>query len=1304
MSLSANDQGPYPKTSSGKTPPPAPSAAYAKRAREIQAEEGLGGGSGHYRPPALRVLAQGGSPSGETPPNTSVAGPRENDSVLLPPTNYPQNFRRARAGTLPSNVSLAAQHFASTLESTPDSAGYDTDSFSQASSPAAASPTTRPGLRHSASIASSVASSAATERNSRLRSGSLTLPTGGLSNPFGSSIFSSSWLTNPRGANIPTVDEMRSTASMDSGVGEEFDVHTLDYLGLDDGGRPPPPATVSELRNQAQAAIAGSLANPSRIRANTVSNPYRNRTTGTMLPPTHSEEENELSEQYESQQAMDYETSLAQGTGFFPQSLINKGFKQASHLSAARPRAVSVANLDDAARNAPHRRSAGSGDSIVYSEITASPTGLAPAANIITGGPMAQPTLRTDKLLINRSTGSPTVRFPNGDRSAFLSPGGALSGRAVSPKAENSSGQIQTPSRSLWIGNLDSTMTSEALIHVFAPYGAIESLRLLPEKECGFVNFVEQADAVRAKEDVLNRLGGHIGMQNGQTVRIGFGKADSAPIAPAKGIMSPGGVVSPGGAGQRASPGGLNSPGGLDAQLQSTPTRALWIGSIPSTTTPATILSVFSPYGPIESARVLTHKNCGFINFERLDDAVRARKALNGRDVLGSDVGAIRIGFAKVPVKGGSGDNMGADDAIGVGVQGVGDLSVGATIHALRSVKGASTIPADQQVLGGSVENYRSNLLLSMIAQGAHNGVNPPDSAPKQAGWTASITEQQMIMKELTKGNVDAEADIQALADFRPPTMYYTTIPLVAERQQNRRWDASKLRELRKRLDSGGMTGEEVDEVAKDFVDGEIVDLASDWLGNTVVQKLFEKCSDGPRFAMLERIVPHLATIGVHKNGTWAAQKIIECISTPEELALVAQNLRPYTPPLLLDQFGNYVVQCCLRFGSPANEFVFDAMIDRLWEVAQGRFGARSVRACLESPHVSASQQRRLATAVILNSIPLATNPNGALLLTWLLDTSNFSARYKLLAPRFTPHLSHLCTHKLASLTVLRIVNQKVEPEASKEIVQALFNSPGDHVLSDVLGDQVNGVAVVHKVLTSPFIDQAERPEFLEATKRVLIELKVIATQAYRRLIEEVGLPIPNFQPQYSTNIPQPAKQKTSPTNGFGMPGLPTGYGGPDPSLASMMAALQMQVNNNGQVLSPTSPQNGPPQLQINPNYGQGGNRLRSSAPSGAAFSPTSDPFNPFSLRSPEFSGNPLPAPRNNTRRTTPTTSSPSPMSGLPYNTQSPSLAQAGTMLGMSPGQYGVPQNTIPPHLYNAYMYQVFGGQNPQNVGATFHS
>jgi protein JSN1 len=234
-------------------------------------------------------------------------------------------------------------------------------------------------------------------------------------------------------------------------------------------------------------------------------------------------------------------------------------------------------------------------------------------------------------------------------------------------------------------------------------------------------------------------------------------------------------------------------------------------------------------------------------------------------------------------------------------------------------------------------------------------------------------------------------------------------------------------------------------------------------------------------------------------------------------------------------------------------------MVDRMWEIAQGRFGARSMRACLESTHIPLSQQRRITTAVILNSIPLATNPNGALLLTWLLDTSSFPSRYNLFALRFTPHLPHLCTHKLASLTVLRIVNQKIEFEASRQIVQALFSSPGDHVLTDVLGDQVNGVAVVHKILTNPFIDPIDKPTYIEATKRVLIELKVIATQAYRRLIEEIGLPIPNYQPTYTTN--GPPGQKGQNQNHYGVPGLSSGgYPSNDQGLASMMASDMAKV------------------------------------------------------------------------------------------------------------------------------------------------
>jgi hypothetical protein len=152
---------------------------------------------------------------------------------------------------------------------------------------------------------------------------------------------------------------------------------------------------------------------------------------------------------------------------------------------------------------------------------------------------------------------------------------------------------------------------------------------------------------------------------------------------------------------------------------------------------------------------------CGVaVNFERLDDAVRARKALNGRDVLGSDVGAIRIGFARVPVKGAPNGQEG-EEALASSIQGVGDLSVGATIHALRGIKGASAVPADQQVLGGAVENYRSNLLLSMLGS---SGLDAEFNGTSTTSSHSAVTEQQLIMRMLGDGSNEPEVDLSSFA------------------------------------------------------------------------------------------------------------------------------------------------------------------------------------------------------------------------------------------------------------------------------------------------------------------------------------------------------------------------------------------------------------------------------------------------------------------------------------------------------------------------------------------------------------
>jgi hypothetical protein len=128
--------------------------------------------------------------------------------------------------------------------------------------------------------------------------------------------------------------------------------------------------------------------------------------------------------------------------------------------------------------------------------------------------------------------------------------------------------QLMVPSRSLWIGNIDSNFSSEELLSIFGKFGEIESIRMLPEKECAFVNFQNLEDALDAREKMQ---GGRIG---NCIIRIGFGKTDA-----------------------------INDSQGMQ------PTKSLWVGNIPPSTKPCDLEAMFAKYGPVESARVLVYFN-----------------------------------------------------------------------------------------------------------------------------------------------------------------------------------------------------------------------------------------------------------------------------------------------------------------------------------------------------------------------------------------------------------------------------------------------------------------------------------------------------------------------------------------------------------------------------------------------------------------------------------------------------------------------------------------------------------------------
>ncbi|KAL5446273.1 hypothetical protein PMIN06_007817 [Paraphaeosphaeria minitans] len=570
------------------------------------------------------------------------------------------------------------------------------------------------------------------------------------------------------------------------------------------------------------------------------------------------------------------------------------------------------------------------------------------------------------------------------------------------------------------------------------------------------------------------------------------------------------------------------------------PTRALWLGNIPSSTTVSSLDVIFKAFGPIESTRVLTHKNCGFVNYETIDSAIQAKLQLNGKEIF-PGAGPVRIGYAKVP-------------------------SAAATPGHNGLFPSPSPDPLAKSQAEGS--NLSSNAAKTNGARA--ESANMPLTTPELTDIRDDIVN---IVKEL--GATDEE-QLRISAHVEQAIQhdnYFMEIPPVEEPSHTRIHDAPRLREIRKRIDNNSCSQPEIEEIAMNMLP-EIAELSSDYLGNTVVQKLFEYCSEPTKEAMLREIAPHLAKIGVHKNGTWAAQKIIDVARTPTLQKMIVEALRLYAVTLFLDQFGNYVMQGCLRYSAPLNNFIFEAMLSRLWDLAQGRFGARAMRACLESHYATKDQQRMVAATIALHSVQLATNANGALLLTWFLDTCNFPRRRTVLAPRLVPHIVHLCTHKVAYLTVLKIINQRNEPDARDTILQALFFSPNDQVLEDILIDQNCGATLIFKVLTTPFFDEKIRPDVVQNVRNVLTRIKAQPGQGYKRLMDEVNLSTRGGPGHREHSQTRPASSRDSPAGSHAEPRQ--FYPGIAPGMDPIALQRTASMDSNGFDQYAMSMQSGP--------------------------------------------------------------------------------------------------------------------------------
>ena len=88
--------------------------------------------------------------------------------------------------------------------------------------------------------------------------------------------------------------------------------------------------------------------------------------------------------------------------------------------------------------------------------------------------------------------------------------------------------------------------------------------------------------------------------------------------------------------------------------------------------------------------------------------------------------------------------------------------------------------------------------------------------------------------------------------------------------------------------------------------------MSVDPFGNYLCQKLLEYSNDDQRTVLINNAAPQMVKIALNQHGTRALQKMIEFISTPEQVnSLSTLTLYPTNPFIDSDHYSCSQRSCC---------------------------------------------------------------------------------------------------------------------------------------------------------------------------------------------------------------------------------------------------------------------------------------------------------------------------------------------------------------------------------------------------------
>ncbi|MCJ1235317.1 hypothetical protein MMC14_003285 [Varicellaria rhodocarpa] len=192
-----------------------------------------------------------------------------------------------------------------------------------------------------------------------------------------------------------------------------------------------------------------------------------------------------------------------------------------------------------------------------------------------------------------QSMGSPTgyggQQYLGGPQSPTFGNMGTQNFGGVGNPVQMTPGMVHGTSRTVYLGNIPpETSAEEILGHVRS--GQIESVRLLPDKNCAFISFLDGSSATHFHSDaILKKLS-----IRGQDIKIGWGKPSQVPTSTALAVQ------------------------------QSGASRNVYLGNLSEDVSEAELREDLGKFGPIDTIKIVREKSIGFVHFLSIGHAIKA--------------------------------------------------------------------------------------------------------------------------------------------------------------------------------------------------------------------------------------------------------------------------------------------------------------------------------------------------------------------------------------------------------------------------------------------------------------------------------------------------------------------------------------------------------------------------------------------------------------------------------------------------------------------------------------------------------